>query len=159
MPIRTALIAALLAATSTTAMAADIKEGRWGYTMTMDMPDMPAMPKIDPSKLPPGMNLPQFGAQGMTMHFERCVTERDAVPSDNQGATQCTTTKMDRHGSTVDWESTCRTPHGTMHATGTATYSGETMHSTTHMTGTDSRGKPIDMTQTIDGRYLGACRP
>ncbi|MGH6644823.1 MAG: DUF3617 domain-containing protein [Solimonas sp.] len=138
------------------ASAAGIHEGRWAYTMTMDMPGMPAMPKVDASKLPPGMNLPQRTANGISMNFEHCVTNADLVPK-NDAQDRCKVTRMDRQGDTVNWASICDSPQGKMEATGTATYSGDTMTSTTHMTGTDARGKPIDMTQKISGRYVGAC--
>jgi hypothetical protein len=143
----------------TTARGSEIHEGRWTYTMTMDMPNMPAMPdlsKIDPAKLPPGLKMPQRTANGMQMNFDRCITNADLVPQ-KDGDGHCKITKMDRQGSTVNWASICDSPHGKMNATGVATYSGETMTSTTHMTGTDDRGKPIDITQKITGQYAGAC--
>ena len=150
---------AALALLSSGALAGQIHEGRWTYSMTLDMPNMPAMPdmsKIDASKLPPGVKLPQRSANGgMQMSFDRCVTNADLVPQKDQQ--QCKITKMDRQGDTVNWASVCDTPHGKMNATGTATYSGETMTATTKMTGTDAHGKPIDMTQKIEGHYAGAC--
>lgn len=145
--------AALLVAAQ--APAAGVHEGRWQYTMTMDMPGMPAMPKVDPSKLPPGMKLPQMDGHGMTMSFEHCVKDSDLVP--RQERDECKTTKMDRKGNTVTWAAVCDSPQGKMNAEGSATYDGDTMTSTTHMTGTDRRGRPIDVTQKIKGRYLGPC--
>src|SRR3546814_19697465 len=70
----------------------------------------------------------------------------------------CSSDLMDHHGNRVDWSSSCDTPHGKMNATGTATYSGNTMTATTHMTGTSDDGKPNDMTQNITGKYVGACQ-
>lgn len=152
-------LAGLLLTVTFGAQAEGIREGRWTYTMTMEMPNMPAMPKVDASKLPPGMALPQMGAGGMTMNFEQCVTRADLVPRNEQSGEHCKITRMDRRGNTVEWTSVCDSPHGKMNATGTATYSGGTMTSTTHVTGKDRSGAPIEMTQKIDGRYLGPCTP
>ncbi|WP_084197564.1 DUF3617 domain-containing protein [Solimonas soli] len=149
--------AAALALACGAAFGAGIKEGRWTYTTTMNMPDMPAMPKIDASKLPPGMKLPQAGAGGMQMSFERCISNADLLPRDEQTQERCKITKMERHGDTVDWASVCETPRGPMNATGTAVYSGDRMTSTTHITGSARQGRPIDVTQTIAGRYVGPC--
>jgi len=142
---------------ASTAFADQIREGRWAYTMTMNMPDMPElknMPKIDPSQLPPGLKLPQFTAEGMQMSFEQCVTKEDLVPRNQD---DCKVTKMDRQGNTVKWAAVCNTPRGKMNSSGVATYTGDTMTSTAEISGTDERGKPINMTQKISGRYLGAC--
>lgn len=143
---------------ATPLFAADtIKEGRWQYTMQMDMPGMPKVEMPANVQLPPGMKMPQMGPKGMTMNYERCVTKDDLVPRDDKGREHCTVTKQTRRGNTVEWAASCDTPDGKMQGEGTATYTGEAMKSTMHMTGT-SHGRPIDMTQNVTGRYLGPCK-
>lgn len=155
-------VGAMLLATALTAVAADKpKEGLWRYTMKMDMGNMamPGMSQADLAKIPPEIRakMPQFNGKQMSMNYTHCLTEQDMVPQQKDGREHCTVTKMDHHGNTVDWASSCDTPHGKMTATGTATYSGDTMTATTHMTGTGDDGKPINMTQNITGQYAGAC--
>lgn len=155
------LAASLLIPIASAAFAdAGVHEGQWRYTMKMDgMPMPPEMKNFDASKLPPEVRsrMPQFNGNTMTMNFERCLTEKDLVPHQENGKEHCKITKMDRHGGTVDWSSTCDTPKGKMDAVGTATYSGDTMTATTHMTGTGDDGRPLDMTQNMTGQYVGPC--
>jgi hypothetical protein len=154
-----ALVAALICgAVAAPLLAAEpIKEGRWQYTMQMEMPNMPKVEMPANVQLPPGMKLPQMGPKGMTMNYERCVTKDDLVPRNDKGRDNCTVTKKTQRGNSVDWAVSCDTPHGKMQGAGTATYSGDTMNSKMHLTGTDDRGQPIDVTQNVSGRYLGAC--
>ncbi|HEY9547122.1 MAG TPA: DUF3617 family protein [Solimonas sp.] len=152
----------MLLASAATATAADKpREGLWRYTMKMDMGNIatPSISQADLARLPPEIRakIPQFNGKQMSMDYEHCLTEQDMVPQQQKAHEHCTVTKMDHHGNRVDWSSSCDTPHGKMNATGTATYSGNTMTATTHMTGTSDDGKPIDMTQNITGQYVGAC--
>lgn len=160
--VTTRALGILLLASAATATAADKpREGLWRYTMNMDMGNMamPNMPQVDLSKLPPELRakIPKFSGKQMSMNFEQCLTEQDMVPQQKNDHEHCTITKMDRHGNTVDWSSTCDTPRGKMNAASTATYSGDTMTATTQMTGTSDDGKPINMKQNITGQYIGAC--
>lgn len=147
---------ALLIFANAAAAVDTVKEGQWQYTMQMQMPDMPKVQMPPNAQLPPGLKLPQMGPAGMTMTFERCVTEADLVPR-SEHDDRCKITQMERRGNTVQWSASCDTPNGKMNGEGTATYTRETMNSKMRMTGNDRNGKPIDMTQNITGRYIGSC--
>ena len=156
------MVAVLGLAASAAALAGEPREGKWDYSSTMKMDGGPQMPKDMPAlppgvKLPPGMQMPQFGPKGMTMNFSRCVTKDDLVPKNDSGREKCTVTKMDRKGNTVTWAATCDTPQGKAEGEGTATYTETTMTSTmtTHIN--DKEMGKIAMTQDITGRYVGAC--
>lgn len=154
------LAALACAVVVTPVLAAEpVKEGRWQYTMQMDVPGMPKVEMPANVQLPPGMKLPQMGPKGMTVNYEHCITKDDLVPRNDKGQENCTITKKSQRGNTVDWAASCDTPHGKMKGEGTATYTADTMTSKTHLTGTDNRGQPIDITQNVSGRYLGACTP
>lgn len=133
--------------------AADgLREGQWEYRTTLQIPGMPAMPK-----LPDGMQMPQVGPQGMTLTHRGCVSSADPVPRTGSDDSQCTTTRLERQGTTVIWAATCTTPRGKADAEGRAQYSGDRMEGTMRLRGQDERGHPFEMTQTMSGRYLGPC--
>jgi hypothetical protein len=150
--------AGLLIAVTAIASAEGLREGKWEYTVTMDMAGMPAMPQLPPgTQLPPGVKLPTMGPNGMTSTFQNCVTEDKPVPHNDKGGEHCTTTKMERHGATINYAMHCTDKSGgALDGEGSATYNGETMTSNMKMKGT-SHGHPVDMTQTTTGRYLGPC--
>lgn len=154
--------ALILAAAIVPALAADkVREGKWEYMSEMKMPGMPEMPANMPKmpdgmQLPPGMTMPQFGPRGITSTFQRCITNEDLVPKDDKGKEQCTVTKMDRKGNTVNWAASCQTPQGPAKSEGTATYTGDAMEATMRVTG-NAEGRPFEMTQNMKGRYLGPC--
>src|SRR5438105_524556 len=96
------IVAVLVLLCSASALADGIKEGLWHYEATMQFgAGAPAMP--DMAKLPPGMQPPAFGPQGMKMDFERCVTRDKFVPTNDKGREKCDIKKMERRGNTVTW--------------------------------------------------------
>lgn len=152
------LLLSLCALLPLPALAGDIKGGEWEYTVEMQMPGMPQVKEMP--KMPEGMKLPpglQFGPKGMVHTFKNCISDDDPVPkNDQQGPHKCEITKQERSGSTIKWASHCTTPDGEMDAEGSATYTGDSMTSEMHAKGTQ-RGKPVEMTQKMTGRRLGAC--
>lgn len=142
----------LLAVLAPAASAEDIKMGKWEYTNTMQMPGMPAMPQLPPGvQLPPGLKM---DGGGMSHTFQHCVTAEELVPKDQK---DCTVTKNERKGNTVNWAATCNTPRGKAEAEGTATYHADAMDGSMHMKGMTDKGQPFEMTQTMKGKYLGPC--
>lgn len=94
--------------------------------------------------------------------MRRCVTqvaleENQGIPKpQTQGNVTCKTTSMERSGNTVNWTTAC-TGQGNMEMDGTVAFdSPEAYHSTVHMSGT-MQGRHIQMTQTMQGRRVGAC--
>ncbi|HEX4896113.1 MAG TPA: DUF3617 family protein [Solimonas sp.] len=146
-------VAGLLLITAVTAASAEgLREGQWEYRSTMQVPGMPALPR-----LPEGLQLPQTGPQGMSMTYRHCVSAADPVPRDPEGMRSCKTTRLDRQGNTLHWAATCTTPYGTAEAEGQAQYQGDRMEGRMQLRGRDGRGQPFAMTQQLSGRYLGPC--
>lgn len=153
---------AVLGLAVSAAALADPREGKWEYSSTMKMDGGPAMPAQTPQlppgvKLPPGMQMPQFGPKGMTMKHTQCLTKDNLVPKSDNGPEKCTITKMDRKGNTVNWAATCDTPQGKAQGEGTATYTDTTMTSTLVSHINDKEMGKLKMTQETTGRYVGAC--
>ena len=141
---------------SSTPLLAGPKEGKWEYTSEMNVPGMQQTPKLpDNVKLPPGVQMPKMGPNGMIHTFTQCVAKEDWVPREQKGAEQCKLTQQERSGDTVKWETVCATPQGRMTGQGVATYKGTTMNATMKMTAAGRDG--FAMTQKISGRYLGPC--
>lgn len=162
--IRTAAMLAALAAYAGAAQAEGVKPGQWEYQTEMTIPgtSLPPgtqLPKLPEGvQLPPGMSMPQMSADGMTqrMSFRSCVTETEPVPMDRSGDHDCTLTRMDRKGDSISWAMECRTPEGPMTGEGHGTYRGERMDAVIRMNGT-ANGRPLEMTQKLQGRYVGPC--
>jgi|SRR5579884_1578953 len=144
------------------AQAADaIRPGKWEYTVTTQMPNMP--------QLPPGVQLPpnvhiQQGPGGMAVTHTSCVTAADPTAElsrphgPNAAQSQCKVERMDRNGGTVSWVTTCTTPDATVHSEGTARYSGDRMDASFRSRTTPRRGgQPMEASNTVTGRYLGPC--
>jgi hypothetical protein len=144
------------------AHAADmVKPGKWQYTTTMHMPNMP--------QLPPGVQLPpnvqmQSGPGGMTVTSLHCVTASDPTaglsgPHGPRAAgMECKTDRVDRSGDTVSWAGTCTTPDGgTVHSEGTARYEGDQMEADVKTETTPPHGAPMETAMHVTGRYIGPC--
>lgn len=138
--------------------AADaIREGKWEFTSEMQMEGMPQMPALPPGvKLPPGMSV---STRGNTMRSTvvKCITKDDLVPaSDQKTDNKCKTTKMERKGNTVTWNTVCTDGGMKMTGDGVATYTGEVMDSTMTMT-TQGQGQSTKQVVKTKGKYLGVC--
>jgi uncharacterized protein DUF3617 len=155
-----ASVLALAAAHPADAQTA-IKPGKWEYTVTMQMPNMP--------QVPPGVQLPpnvqmQQGAGGMSITHTSCMNGSDPTaelrrPGGPRGSAegQCKVERLQQNGATVSWASTCKTPQATVHSEGTAHYNGDRMEANFTTRTTHASGPPIQVSQHVDGRYLGPC--
>jgi len=146
------------------ALAADMmRPGKWEYTVTTQMPNMPQMPQLPPGvRLPPNVQM-HAGGGGMTATHTKCVTSTDpaAELSKPQGPgaaeSRCNVEKMNRSSGTVSWFATCTTPDGTSRSEGTARYSADRMEADTKTRTTHGNGPPMEVTNHVTGRYLGPC--
>ena len=145
------LLGACLAAASTAAFAASpfgdafkgkMKPGLYEVRMEMEMPGMPQ-----------GM-----GKQQMTM--QNCVTAEDIesgkVGKGSQKPDQCEITNFKMSGNTASYTTVCK---GDMQMTAdtTITFSGADYKMNMKMA-MNQGGQVMNMTQKMDGRYLGACK-
>jgi len=154
-----AALLAIAAAAPTAASAEDaIKPGKWQYTMTMQMPNMP--------QLPPGVKLPNGMAAapgGMTMTHSSCVAASDPaeavrhLQSRAGDKGQCTVERMEQSGGSVSWAMTCTEAQATVHIEGTAHYSGEQMDADTKTSTTMPGGAPMQTSAHLTGQYIGPC--
>ena len=144
--------------------AADgIRPGKWEYTVTTQMPNMPQVQQLPPGvQLPPNAQMPASG--GMTATHASCVTSTDpaaelAKPHGPASATsRCNVERTDRSGTTVSWATACTAPDGGVSRTeGAARYTGERMEANTRTRTTRQNGVPLEVSNHIVGRYLGPC--
>ena len=135
-----------------------IKPGKWEYTVTMQMPNMPQLPPG--GKLPPNAQA-QPGASGMTITHTSCVNSTDPTAElrQPQGSAegQCKAERLKQEGATVSWASTCTMPEATVHSEGTAHYDGDRMEANFTTRTTHASGPPIQVSQHVNGRYVGPC--
>ena len=152
----------LLVATVLSARAQEpIKTGKWEYTITMQMPNMP--------QLPPGVQLPPnvqmgSGPGGMSATHTSCVNASDPTeelrrPHGPAGSSQaqCKVERMERNGGSISWASTCVSAEATVHSEGTAQYSGDRMAANLNTRTTHANGPSIQASQHVVGHYLGPC--
>lgn len=156
-----ALLASLVLGLGTARADDALKPGKWQFTTTMQMPNMP--------QLPPGVQLPpnvqmQSGAGGMTVTTTRCVKSGDptaalnALHGTDKAGANCTTDRMDRSGNTMTWAMTCSTAAGgTMHMEGTARYDGDHMEADVKNHLTEPQGRSFETAAHSTGQYLGPC--
>lgn len=157
---RSTYLAAVFIAGTFCASADGLREGKWEYTAKMKiagMPEMPEMPQMPEGvQLPPGVKMPTFSRDGIVSTFQQCITKDNLVPTDGKEQKDCKVTSTQRTGDTVTWKMRCESPDQKLDGEGTATYTGSTMTSRSHIKGTMS-GEPVDMAQEMTGRYLGPC--
>jgi len=121
-----------------------MKAGMYEYKMDMDMGQMPGMP--------PGM-----GRQSRT--FEHCVTPEDIsrgeMNKNDRMPKNCEMKDFRMSGNTATYKMVCTGEHA-MSAENKITFHGEgyTMDMKMAM---DQGGRPMNMTQHITARYVGAC--
>ena len=151
---------AVMAAHAADAQTA-IKTGKWEYTVTMQMPNMP--------QLPPGVQLPpnvqmQQGVGGMTVTHTSCMNSSDPTaelrrPRGPQGSAegQCKLDRLQQTGGSVSWASTCTMPEAAVHSEGTAQYNGDHMEANFTTRTTHAGGPPIQASQHVVGHYVGPC--
>ena len=137
--------------------AADgIRPGKWEYTVTTQMPQLPAG-----VQLPSNVQMPAGG--GMTATHTNCVTSSDpaaelAKPYGPAAAqSRCNVEKVDRSGGTVSWATACTTPDAVSRSEGAARYTGDRLEANTRSRTTRQNGAPLEVSNHIVGRYLGPC--
>ena len=137
--------AAIAAGNPFDAFKGKMKDGMYEYKMEMDMGAMPG--------LPPGM-----GKQSRT--FQKCVTQQDIDkgqmgrgPDRNGKAPECEIKNFSQSGNTASYTMVCKE----MTADNKITFTGDgfTMDMKMAM---DHGGKMTNMTQHMEGKYLGPCK-
>ena len=150
-------ISAVFVLTGAAGAADGIREGKWEFSSEMQMEGMPQMPALPPGvTLPPGMSVSTRG-NSMRSKVVKCITKNDLVPaSDQKTDNKCKTTKMERKGNTVKWNTVCNDGGMKMTGDGVATYTGEIMDSTMTIT---TQGQVQSTRQVVKtkGKYLGVC--
>ena len=143
-----AVSAAAIAAGPLDALRGKMKEGMYEYKMEMDMGAVPGMP--------PGM-----GKQ--THSFQKCVTAQDIEKGqmgrgpDRQGKApqDCDIKNFNQSGNTASYTMECK--QAKMTADNKITFVNDGFNMDMKMT-MDQGGKPMNMTQHMEGKYLGPCK-
>ncbi len=128
------------------ALRGKMKEGMYEYKMEMDMSGM--------AGLPPGM-----GKQTHT--FKKCVTHDDIAKGqmgrgpDRAGkAPECDIKNFSQSGNTASYTMECKQPK--MTADNKITFTGDGFNMDMKMA-VDQGGRPMNMTQHMESKYLGPC--
>jgi hypothetical protein len=116
-----------------------IHEGTWEITSTMEMEGMPA-------------------AGAAPMKYAQCLTSKDAVPKNPDTIKGCTIKDMKVEGNTVTWTMRCEEQGAAIDASGTVTYSSDTMQGAVKMSLSDPEGGKLQMTQRMSGKRIGDCK-
>ena len=130
------------------ALRGKMKEGMYEYKMEMDMGAVPGMP--------PGM-----GKQSHT--FQKCVTAQDIEKGqmgrgpDRQGkpAPDCDIKNFNQSGNTASYTMECK--QAKMTADNKITFTGDGFNMDMKMA-MNQGGKVMNMTQHMEGKYLGPCK-
>lgn len=141
---KTTSLLGLLALVALPALAGEnpMQPGMWEITTQMNMPGMPY-------QMPP-------------MTFKHCVTPEMLAKDHGLGeqksppGSHCERTRMKLSGNRAEWAVSC-TGKANMSGHGTLTWdSPDSYHGETHLT-MDMDGQTRNMTQTMQGKRLGAC--
>ena len=125
-----------------------MKEGMYEYKMEMDMGQMPGMP--------PGM-----GKQ--SMNFQRCLSQKEideggfgkGQDRGGKGTDKCDIKNMNVSGNVATYTMECSEPK--MKADNRVTFGPEGFKMDMKMA-MDRGGQMMNMTQRMEGRYLGPCK-
>jgi hypothetical protein len=157
------VVAAVVCLLPLCAAAAGMKPGQWEITMTMDLgKDAPKMPQLSPDQLAQmkqmGISPPSLGIGGPRT-FKSCVSPQDAEsgkpPMDQRADRSCKQKDLKRDGNRMTMQIVC---DGEMMGTGdieVTNDSPEHYRSKFHFVGS-SHGHAVDMTNSSEGRWLGA---
>jgi hypothetical protein len=136
---RKGTLAAILALSCGSALAAEIEPGEWEFTSTST------------SRLFQG---PQ------TANFKRCIRKEEAANPDKwmlqpdpQG--DCKLTPLSKTADSYTWSMEC--PKANMRGTGSARMSRNSMEGETQMTG-EVQGKKFELRTKVTGRRVGPCK-
>jgi hypothetical protein len=147
-----AALAVALAATSahaaspTDAMKGKMKPGLYAYKMEMDMGQMPGMPA---------------GMGKQTTNMQHCVTPQDIEKGqvgkgrDGKGPQNCEVKDFKMSGNTASYRMVC-TGESSMTADTTINFVPDGFNMVMKMA-MDQGGRKMNMTQNMEGRYLGPC--
>jgi hypothetical protein len=120
------------------------------------MENMPPAAKAMMQRMQGGAGV-QMGvsAEGITTTITQCMTALDPVPN-TKTSKDCQQTH-DVRGNTVTFHMVCKGKNSEMDSTGQMTYMGDSMKGQmkTHQV---SRGKSMDTTVQMAGKYLGPCQ-
>jgi hypothetical protein len=128
------------------AMKGKMKPGLYAYKMEMDMGQVPGMP--------PGM-----GKQ--TMNMQHCVTPQDIERGqvgkgrDGKANSNCEMKDFKMSGNTATYRMVC-TGQGAMTADTRIAFVPDGFNMTMKMA-MDQGGRKMNMTQNMEGRYVGPC--
>jgi hypothetical protein len=152
------LVALACGALAVTAMAASpfeqlkgkMKEGMYEYKMDMDMGQMPGMP--------PGMPTKQSHT------FQKCLTAQDmekgnmgrGAGRDGKMPENCEVKDFKLSGNTASYTMECKPPQE-MRAENVITFKGNDFSMDMKMS-MNQRGQMMNMTQHMEGKYMGACK-
>lgn len=145
------MLATAQAAATPAGAAAGIRPGKWEYTVTTQMPNLPQLPPG--VQLPPNVQVPAGG--GMTATHTSRVTSTDpaaelAKPHGPAAAqSRCNVDRMDRSGSTVSWATSCIAPDGMSRSEGAKRYSGERVKANSRTRTTPRNGTPLEVSNHI----------
>ena len=146
------VLAAALAATAAhaqspaDAMKGKMKPGLYAYKMEMDMGQVPGMPA---------------GMGKQTMNMQHCLTPQDIERGqvgkgrDGKAASNCEMQDFKMSGNTATYRMVCK-GEGAMTADNKITFVPDGFNMTMKMA-MDRGGQKMNMTQNMEGRYLGAC--
>ncbi len=146
------VLAAALAATGALAqspadaMKGKMKPGLYSYKMEMDMGQVPGMPA---------------GMGKQTMNMQHCVTPQDIEKGqvgkgrDGKAASNCEMKDFKMSGNTATYKMVCK-GEGSMTADNTITFVADGFNMNMKMA-MDQGGRQMNMTQKMEGRYLGPC--
>ena len=147
-----ALLVAAFAATSALAqnpadaMKGKMKPGLYAYKMEMDMGQVPGMPA---------------GMGKQTMNMQHCVTQKDIEQGqvgkgrDGKANSNCEMQDFKMSGNTATYKMVCK-GEGAMTADNKITFVPDGFDMTMKMA-MDRGGQKMNMTQNMEGRYLGPC--
>lgn len=146
------VIAAVLAATAAhaqnpmDAMRGKMKTGLYAYKIETDMGPMPGMPA---------------GMGKHSTNMKHCVTPQDidkgqiGKSGDGKAASDCAIQDFKMSGNTATYRMVCK-GQGAMTADNRITFVPDGFNMAMNMT-MDQGGRKMNMTQNMEGRYLGPC--
>ncbi len=133
------VLSAALVWPSLTSAAPSIDDGEWEFTMTMDMPGMPA-------NMPP-------------VRFSNCLTKNNPIPKqEGKGAADCKVVDQSVKDSRVSYTMRCTQGDMVMENKGDTTFHGNRMEGTVHQT-MKQGGKVVHAsTAKMTAKRIGPCK-
>jgi hypothetical protein len=169
------MVCAMIVLPCIAANALSFKEGKWSMSITTkfdpnsseakemqkamkEMENMPPAARAMMEKMQGGMGV-KMGAGpqgGMTTTITQCLSDKDPVPDMEASNKDCQQTHEIK-GNTVTFKSVCKVKGTETTTTGNMTYKGDSMKGEVKSRAV-SRGKTMDTTMEMTGKYLGPCK-